>query len=138
MAPTNIPGLDVIQAAAASQGIDISDAVAKAEQIMATDPAAMRAGSAQLRTVASGLGTVAQGVHRTGSDLLAGWTGSTATAFAPKHADLVSRIGTHQDKTSGLADQVDAAATGFEGGQQVVLTATGIAAAAIGTQQVSG
>lgn len=138
MASTNIPRLDVIQAAAARLGIDVSDAVAKAEQIMATDPAAMRAGSAQLRTVGSGLGTVAQGVQRTGSDLSANWTGSAAAAFAPKPASLVSRIGTHQDKISGLTDQVDAIATGFEGGQQVVLTATAIAATAIGAQQVSG
>jgi uncharacterized protein YukE len=137
MAATSIPGIEVIQAAAASAGIDISATITKAQQIMAADPATMRAGSTQLRTVASGLDTTGQDVRRTGTQLLATWTGSSATAFAPAHADVVNQLGTHQQNASQLAGSLDSAASGFESCQHVVVTATGIAATAIGAAQAT-
>jgi uncharacterized protein YukE len=137
MAATSIPGLDVIQAAATRLGIDISDTIAKAQQIMAADPATIRAGSAQLHTVASGLDSTGQDLRTTGAAVSANWTGSTADAFTARHADLVGQVGGHQAAASGTAGQLDAAATSFEGGQQIVLTATGVAATAIRAQQVT-
>jgi uncharacterized protein YukE len=137
MATTSIPRLEVIMAAAARAGIDITETVAKAQQIMAADPATIRAASSQLRTTTTGLDTTGQDVARHGAQLLANWTGSAATAFAPRHADLVDQIGSHQQQAGRSADQLDAAAAGFESGQQVVLSATAIAATAIGTQQAT-
>lgn len=137
MATMNIPGLDVIEAAAARQNIDIGPQLAKLEQIMAIDTAGLRGGSARLRTMAAGLDTVQQDMSRTGSDLLAGWSGSAAEAFAPQHGDAVRRIADHKDKAGAIADHVDTFATGAERGQQAMLTATGIAATAIGAQQVA-
>lgn len=134
---SGIPGIEVIQAAAARQGIDISATIVKAEQVMAVNTAAMRAGSARLRTTASGLDTTRQDVHRTGTDMLANWTGDSADAFAPRHADVVNRIGSQRDGVAGAADQVDAVVPGIESRQQAVLAATGIAATAIGTQQAT-
>ena len=137
MAATSIPGLDVVQSAATRLGMDISDTVAKAQQIMAAQPATIRAGSAQLRTVASGLDSAGQDVRTTGTALAAGWSGSSADAFTARHADLVGQFGDHQANASAAADQLDAVASRFEGGQQIVLTATGVAATAIGAQQAT-
>jgi hypothetical protein len=137
MAATSIPGLDVIQAAAAKAGIDISATITKAQQIMATDPAGIRAGGQRLRGTAAGLDTTAQGVRRTGMDVLANWSGQSATAFGPRHAEVVNQIGGHQQDAAALAEQCEAVAATFESKQQTVLTATGICATAIGAQQAT-
>jgi uncharacterized protein YukE len=132
-----IPRLEVIQAAAAKAGMDISDSVAKAQQIMGTDPAAIRSNSAQLRTMASGLASTGQDMQRTGTQVLSTWNGQSADAFAAKHTTVVGQVGGHGDAASRLADQLDTTASGFENSQQAVLTATGVAATAIGAQQAA-
>lgn len=134
---SSLSGLEVIAAAAAQAGIDISATVAKVQQIMGADPAAIRAGSARLRTMASGLTTTGQDMQRTGAQVLSNWTGSSSDAFAAAHAELVGQTGGHSDAANGLADQLDVTASGFETSQQVVTTATGVAATAIGTQQAA-
>jgi WXG100 family type VII secretion target len=133
----SVPGIEVIQAAAARAGIDISDSIAKAQQIMGADPASIRAGSAKLRNTATGLDSTGQDMQRTGTQLLSNWNGASADAFAAQHATVVGQAGSHRDAANGLADQLDVTATGFENSQRAVLAATGVAATAIGAQQAA-
>jgi WXG100 family type VII secretion target len=134
---SSLPRLDVIQAAAAKAGIDITGTIAKAQQIMGADPAAIRANSAQLRTMATGLASTGQDMQRTGSQVLSTWTGSSSDAFAARHANVVGQVGGHSDAANQLADTLDTTASGFENSQKAVLNATGVAATAIAAQQAT-
>lgn len=126
-----LPRIEVIQAAAAQAGIDISDTLAKIQQIMGAAPATIRANSAQLRTMATGLTSTGQDMQRTGAQVLSTWTGASSDAFAAQQANVVGQVGGHSDTANQLADTLDTTAAGFESSQQAVVNATGVAATAL-------
>jgi uncharacterized protein YukE len=131
MAATEVPGLADIQAWAQFLGIDITDAMTKAQQLMQTDPAAVRTGGEHLTTVASGLDAGHQDLRRAGAEVLAGWSGEAAKAFDPHQAGLVNHVADTMDATTQLASHLDGVASAFEQSQNTVVTATGAAATAL-------
>ena len=133
--PGELAGLDVIQAHAARLGIDISDTVRKAQMIMQSDPAALRQHGNDLSTVATGLATGQQDLHRTGNDVLAGSQGQYADAFAPYHSELVEHVGTTADTANALSAHVHTVANNIQSGQDTVVSATGITATALSMLQ---
>jgi uncharacterized protein YukE len=132
MAGTEIPGLPEVLAWAGRLGIDVTDTVRKAQMLMQTDPAAVRTGGGDLSTVASGLSTGQQDLHRTGTDVMAGWTGQAADAFGPHHTDLVDHVGDTAAASTDLAAHLEGVATVFEQSQHAVVSATGVTATALG------
>ena len=131
MPAPDVPGLADIQAWAQFLGIDVSATVAKARMLMQTDPAAVRSGGEHLTTVASGLDAGHQDLKASGADVLAGWSGAAADAFAPHQAELANHVADTRDATSQLATVLSDLATVFAQIQQTVVTATGAAATAL-------
>lgn len=130
-----LPGLDVIQQWAARLGIDIAETVQKAQMLMQTDPAALRGHATNVSTVATGLATGQQDMHRTGSDVLANSSGQYAQAFAPYHTDLVNHVGETANGANNLATHLNNVAGVFENSQNTVVSATGVTATALGMLQ---
>jgi hypothetical protein len=136
MAPTDLPGLAAIQQWAQFLGIDVADTLNKARLLMQTDPAAVQAGGERLGTVATGLGDSRQGVHLAGSDVASsGWTGESATAFNPRHTELVTGLDNDTTAANQLATQFGEIAKTFAGSQNTVMTATATTATALGMMQ---
>jgi hypothetical protein len=129
--PGELAGLEVIQAHAARLGIDISDTVKKAQMIMQSDPAALRQHGTDLSTVATGLATGQQDMHRTGNDVLANSRGQYADAFGPYHNELVAHVGTTAETANTLSAHVHDVANNIQSGQDTVVSATGITATAL-------
>jgi hypothetical protein len=130
-----LAGLEVIQAYAAANNMDISDTIQKVQLIMQSDPAALRRHGTDLSTVANGLSTGQQDMHRTGNDVLANSAGQYADAFGPYHTDLVNHVGNTANAANDLATHVHNVATTLQSGQDTVVSATGITATALGMLQ---
>lgn len=138
MAATDVPGLADIQAWAQFLGMDINETVRRAQMLMQTDPATVRAGGERLGTVASGLNTGGEDLRRAGAGVLAsGWSGQAADAFGPNHAGLVTEVTDTGDAARQLAGHLDTVASAFEQGQNTVVTATGATATALRMLQAS-
>lgn len=131
----DLPGLPEIQAWAAKLGIDVSDTVTKAQLLMQTNPAAVRAGGADLSTVANGAQAGQQDLRRTGTDVLTNWRGQAADAFGPHHAELVGHVGDTANAANGLSEFLHGIATMFEQGQRTVTSATGVTVTALRMQR---
>lgn len=129
--PGELAGLEVIQAHAARLGIDITDTVKKAQMIMQSDPAALRQHGDELSTVATGLATGQQDMHRSGNDVLANSRGQHADAFGPYHNELVAHVGTTAETANTLSAHVHDVANNIQSGQDAVVSATGITATAL-------
>jgi hypothetical protein len=112
-------------------GIDIIDTVKKAQMIMQPDPAALRQHGDELSTVATGLATGQQDMHRSGNDVLANSRGQYADAFGPYHNELVAHVGTTAETANTLSAHVHDVANNIQSGQDTVVSATGITATAL-------
>lgn len=138
MAATDVPGLADIQAWAQFLGMDVTETMRRAQMLMQTDPTTVRAGGERLGTVASGLDVDGDDLRRAGTGVLAAGMGDqTAAEFGPHHAGLVAQVADTGTVARQLATELDAMASAFEQGQQTVVTATGVTAAALRMLPVS-
>jgi uncharacterized protein YukE len=129
MAATDVPGLAEIQAWAGFLGMDVTETVHRAQMLMQTDPAAVRAGGERLGTVVNGLSTGGDDLRLAGDGVLAaGWGGEAADAFSPNQAGLLADLADIGGAAGEVAAQLGAVARVFAGSQQAVVTATGATA----------
>lgn len=127
-----IPGLASIQEAAARHGIDISDAVFQAEQMVMTNPPEVQHGSDRLAAVASGLDVSRLDVQQAGTGVqTSGWSGEAANAFVPHHAGLVEGMTAATAAAGQLAGLLGELARTFAGAHHTVLTLTATTGAAL-------
>ena len=132
MPATEVPGLGEIQSWAQFLGMDITGTVTKLQQLLETDPAAVRAGADQLGAVATGLDTSHGAIGQTGTDLLAGpWSGQLRDAFSANQDEVGPALAGARDAAGSVGAQLGQMATVFDNGHRAAITATGTAAAAL-------
>jgi hypothetical protein len=129
MPATDVPGLADIQAWATFLGMDVTETVRRAQMLMQTDPATVRAGGERLGTVVNGLSTGGDDLRRAGDGVMAaGWGGASADVFVPNHATMLTDVADIGVAAGQVATQLGEVARVFEGSQQTVVTATGATA----------
>jgi uncharacterized protein YukE len=131
---TEMPGRQVINDWATFLNIDISDAMAKADQILADDPDAMMVGGDQLASIMESLRNKHQNAAQVGTDLMPGWSGASAETFVPKVAELGQNAQQTTDSLAGVRQNLTSIAEDCTGRINAVCNASAVTAAFLGTQ----
>ncbi len=134
---TEMPGRATIIEWAQFLGVDVTDAMAKADLMLADDPDAMMTGGEQLARIMENMRNKEKGAVQVGTDLQPGWSGASAERFGPKVAELGQNAQQTTDSLAGVRQNLTSIAEDCTGRINAVCNASAITAAFLGTQSAA-
>lgn len=134
---TEMPGRATIAEWAQFLNVDITDAMAKADMILADDPDAMMTGGEQLARIMENMRNKERDAAQVGTGLQPGWSGASAEMFGPKVAELGQNAQQTTDSLAGVRQNLTSIAEDCTGRINAVCNASAITAAFLGTQQAA-